>query len=81
MVVEVEFNGTNKTTLRSEWGSVPKKQKKIKKEQKKLKKELDRADAFRDYRLGELVRHFLTPAENWVIVSRTRRAERAILSF
>ena len=50
----MEFNGTNKTTLRSEWGSVPKKQKKIKKEQKKLKKELDRADAVRDYRFGDL---------------------------
>ena len=39
MVVEAEFNGTKKTTLRSEWGSVRKKQKKNeKKEQKNLKK-------------------------------------------
>jgi len=39
VVVEAEFNGTKKTTLRSEWGSVRKKQKKNeKKEQKNLKK-------------------------------------------
>ena len=50
VVVELEFNGTNKSTLRSEGGSVLEKQKKTKKEQKKLKKDLDRADAVRDYR-------------------------------
>jgi len=38
VVVEVEFNGTNKTTLRSEWGSAPKKRKKMKKRGRKNSK-------------------------------------------
>ena len=39
MVVEVEFNGTNKTTLRSEWGGAPKKRKKMKKGAEKTRKQ------------------------------------------
>ena len=35
VVVEAEFNGTNKTTLRSEWGSVPEKRKERTKNSKK----------------------------------------------
>jgi hypothetical protein len=45
LVVEVEVNETNKTALRSEWSSVPRKRKK---EQKKPKKGLDSADTVRD---------------------------------
>jgi len=40
VVVEVEFNGTNKTTLRSECGSAPKNRRKSKKGQKKTTKNL-----------------------------------------
>jgi hypothetical protein len=46
VVVEAEFNGTNKTTLRSEGGSVPEKKKR---ETKKFtKKVLTRAAIVRD---------------------------------
>ena len=38
VVVEVEFNGTNKTTLRSEWGSAPQKRKKNEKRGRKNSK-------------------------------------------
>jgi len=40
VVVEAEFNGTNKTTLRSEGGSAPKNRRKMKKMAEKLKKDL-----------------------------------------
>jgi hypothetical protein len=38
VVVEAEFNGTNKTTLPSAWGGAPKKQKKMKKGAEKTQK-------------------------------------------
>jgi hypothetical protein len=45
VVVEAEFNGTNKTTLRNERVGVLEKRKE---QTKKLKKVLDRADILRD---------------------------------
>ena len=45
MVVEAEFNRTNKTTLRSEWSCVPEKEKR---EQKIQKQFLTRAGMVRD---------------------------------
>jgi hypothetical protein len=45
MVVEAEFNGTNKTTLRSEGRSALKK---LKKQQKSSKKDLTGAGILRD---------------------------------
>ena len=48
MVVDAEFNRTNKTTLRGERSSVPEKRKE---KTKKFKNDLAGADTVRDYRL------------------------------
>jgi hypothetical protein len=51
VVVDAEFNGTTKTTLRSERSCVPEKEKR---EGKKQKKVLTRADIVRDVGLPDM---------------------------
>jgi hypothetical protein len=48
VVVEAEFSGTKKTTLRSEWSNAPKKQKKNENKRRKIQQKLDRAGTVRD---------------------------------
>jgi hypothetical protein len=50
VVVEAEFNGTTKTTLRSERRSALKKGRKAQKERKKEEKRLDTVGIVRDVR-------------------------------
>jgi hypothetical protein len=48
VVVEAEFSGTKKITLRSEWSNAPKKQKKNENKRRKIQKRLDRAGTVKD---------------------------------